>query len=71
MDNNEIEYKKNKDGQYEFIMPNSDVLIDAIFTKKEVNPETTDFIVIVFGILLIVSLVILYIKHRNIMKKDF
>lgn len=71
MDNNEIEYKKNKDGQYEFIMPDSDVLIDAIFTKKEVNPETTDFIVIVFGVLLIVSLVILYIKHRNIMKKDF
>lgn len=67
MDNNEIEYKKNKDGQYEFIMPNSDVLIDAIFTEKAVNPETTDFILITF-IILIISLVIIYQKQKNAQK---
>ena len=71
-DGNEIEYRKtDKDNEYEFTMPDTDVVITPVYRKKEVhnnitNPKTSNRILIIISLLfLIVSIMPIFVRKKE------
>lgn len=63
-DNNVVEYSKTSDNTYTFVMPDSDVFIEAYFLEEIKNPETGDIILISIMVLLLFVLCIICIRKK-------
>ena len=69
---NKIEYRKaDKDNEYEFTMPDTDVVITPVYRKKEVhnnitNPKTSNRILIIISLLfLIVYIITMFFRKKE------
>ena len=68
----DIEIKDLGQGNYEFIMPDTDVYVDLVLSLVPVNPETYDIAyVLVFGLLFSSVLIgVLYSVRRSYRKYE-